>query len=160
MEGGDARASAEFRARRVNPQSAGQDGARTALVARGQAMRGGKTTNYDAASVDAAARDVAGAGLAARLMIDFSHANSLKLYENQVQVGVDVAAQLTGGEERIIGVMVESHIKAGRQDLLSGKPLEYGVSITDGCIGWEDTVALLESLASAARRRRATIADR
>ena len=123
-------------------------------------LRGGKTTNYDAASVDAAARDVAGAGLAARLMIDFSHANSQKRHENQIRVGADVAAQLAGGEERIIGVMVESHIKAGRQDLLPGKPLEYGVSITDGCIGWEETVTLLDTLASAVRRRRATIADR
>jgi 3-deoxy-7-phosphoheptulonate synthase len=123
-------------------------------------LRGGKTTNYDAASVDAAAKDVAGAGLAARLMIDFSHANSQKRHENQIRVGADVAAQLAGGEERIIGVMVESHIKAGRQDLLPGKPLEYGVSITDGCIGWEETVTLLDTLASAVRRRRATIADR
>lgn len=123
-------------------------------------LRGGKTTNYDAASVDAASREVAGAGLAARLMIDFSHANSQKRHEHQIQVGADVAAQLAGGEERIIGAMVESHIKAGRQDLLPGKPLEYGVSITDGCIGWEETVTLLDTLASAARQRRATIANR
>jgi 3-deoxy-7-phosphoheptulonate synthase len=123
-------------------------------------LRGGKTTNYDAASVDAAGRDVAGAGLGAWLMIDFSHANSQKRHENQIQVGAEVAAQLAGGEERIIGAMVESHIKAGRQDLLPGKPLEYGVSITDGCIGWEETVTLLDTLASAVRQRRATIADR
>jgi 3-deoxy-7-phosphoheptulonate synthase len=123
-------------------------------------LRGGKTTNYDAASVDAAAKDVAGAGLATRLMIDVSHANSQKRHENQIQVGADVAVQLAGGEERIIGVMIESHINAGRQDLLPGKALEYGVSITDGCIGWEETGTLLDSLASAVRRRRATIADR
>jgi 3-deoxy-7-phosphoheptulonate synthase len=123
-------------------------------------LRGGKTPNYDAASVDAAARDVAGAGLAARLMIDFSHANSQKRHENQIQVGADVGAQLAGGEERIIGAMVESHIKAGRQELLPDKPLEYGVSITDGCIGWEETVTLLDALASAVRRRRTTLADR
>ena len=123
-------------------------------------LRGGKSTNYDAASVDAAARDVAGAGLGARLMVDFSHANSQKRHENQIQVGADVAAQLAGGEERIIGVMVESHLKAGRQDLLPGKPLEYGVSITDGCIGWDETVTLLDTLAAAVRQRRATIAER
>jgi 3-deoxy-7-phosphoheptulonate synthase len=123
-------------------------------------LRGGKTINYDAASVDAAGREVAGAGLAARLMIDVSHANSQKRHENQIRVGAEVAAQLAGGEERIIGVMVESHIKAGRQDLLAGKPLEYGVSITDGCIGWEETVTLLDTLARAVRQRRATIAER
>jgi 3-deoxy-7-phosphoheptulonate synthase len=123
-------------------------------------LRGGKTPNFDAASVDAAARDVAAAGLAARMMIDVSHANSQKRHENQIPVAADVCAQLAGGEERIIGVMVESHINAGRQDLYPGKPLEYGVSITDGCIGWEETVTLLEALAGAVRRRRATIADR
>ncbi|MBK9606776.1 MAG: 3-deoxy-7-phosphoheptulonate synthase AroG [Betaproteobacteria bacterium] len=123
-------------------------------------LRGGKSTNYDAASVDAAARDVAGAGLGARLMVDFSHANSQKRHENQIQVGADVAAQLAGGEERIVGVMIESHLKAGRQDLLPGKALEYGVSITDGCIGWDETVTLLDTLAAAVRQRRATIAER
>jgi 3-deoxy-7-phosphoheptulonate synthase len=123
-------------------------------------LRGGKTTNYDAASVDTAGKEVAGAGLAARLMIDFSHANSQKWHDNQIEVGADVAAQLAGGEERIIGVMVESHIRAGRQDLLPDRPLEYGVSITDGCIGWEETVTLLDALAGAVRRRRATIAER
>ena len=123
-------------------------------------LRGGKSTNYDAASVDAAARDVASAGLAARLMVDFSHANSQKRHENQIQVGADVAAQLAGGEERIVGVMIESHLKPGRQDLLPGKALEYGVSITDGCIGWDETVTLLDALAAAVRQRRATIAER
>ena len=123
-------------------------------------LRGGKTINYDAASVDAAAADVATAGLAARLMIDFSHANSQKRYENQIAVGADVAAQLARGEERIIGAMVESHLKPGRQDLLPDRPLEYGVSITDGCIGWEESVALLDALAAGVRSRRAAIADR
>ena len=122
-------------------------------------LRGGRTTNYDAASVDAAAKEVAGAGLAARLMIDLSHANSQKRYENQIRVGAAVAAQLAGGEERIIGVMLESHIRAGRQDLLPDRPLEYGVSITDGCLGWEETVTLLDTLAGAVRQRRATIAE-
>ena len=121
-------------------------------------LRGGKTTNYDAASVDAAGKAVAAAGLAARLMVDFSHANSQKKPENQTIVGADVAAQLAAGEERITGVMIESHLRAGRQDLIPGKPLEYGVSVTDGCIGWEDSVALLDTLAVGVRQRRATIA--
>ena len=93
-------------------------------------------------------------------MVDFSHANSEKKYENQLRVGEDIATQLTGGEERIIGAMIESHLRPGRQDLLAGKPLEYGVSITDACLGWEQTVTLLESLAGAVRGRRATIAER
>jgi 3-deoxy-7-phosphoheptulonate synthase len=71
-----------------------------------------------------------------------------------MDVGADVARQLAAGDERIVGVMVESHLHPGRQDLVAGKPLERGVSITDACIGWEDTVSLLEQLADAVRRRR------
>jgi len=117
-------------------------------------LRGGKTPNYDAASVDAACKELAAAGLAQRLMIDFSHANSRKEYLRQVEVGEDVAKQMAGGEERIFGVMVESHLKPGRQDLVAGKPLEYGQSITDACLGWDETVPVLESLAQAVRERR------
>jgi len=123
-------------------------------------LRGGKTTNYDAASVDAAGKEVSAAGLAARMMIDFSHANSQKKPENQILVGADVAAQLAAGEERITGVMIESHLNGGRQDLIPGKPLEYGVSITDGCIAWDESVRLLDTLAEGVRRRRATVAER
>ena len=117
-------------------------------------LRGGKAPNYDAASVEAAAKELASAGLAARVMIDFSHANSSKQYKRQVEVGRDVAGQLAAGEERIFGVMVESHLAEGRQDLVPGKPLARGVSITDACIGWEDTTALLDTLAEAVRKRR------
>ncbi len=117
-------------------------------------LRGGKNTNYDAASVDAAARELATAGVPARLMIDFSHANSSKNPQKQVDVGHDVGRQVGGGEDRIFGVMVESHLKPGRQDLVPGKELVYGQSITDGCIGWEDSRALLEHLAEAVRKRR------
>ena len=117
-------------------------------------LRGGKTPNYDAASVDAAAKGLADAGLAQRLMIDLSHSNAGKQAQKQVDVGHDVARQLAGGEDRIFGVMVESHLKAGRQDLLPGKPLVYGLSITDGCIGWEDSRKLLDTLAEAVRKRR------
>jgi len=123
-------------------------------------LRGGKTTNYDAGSVDAAGREVSAAGLAARMMIDFSHANSQKKPENQILVGADVAAQLAAGEERITGVMIESHLNGGRQDLIPGKSLEYGVSITDGCIAWQESVGLLDTLAEGVRRRRATVAER
>ncbi len=117
-------------------------------------LRGGRSPNYDAASVEAACRELAGAGLAQHVMIDFSHANSSKQYQRQVEVGADVARQLAGGEERIVGVMVESHLNPGRQDLVPGRPLAYGVSITDACLGWEDTAKLLETLAGAVRARR------
>jgi len=117
-------------------------------------LRGGKATNYDAGSVDAAAKGLAEAGLAQRLMVDFSHANSSKDPQKQIEVGHDVARQLQAGEVRIFGIMVESHLKAGRQDLLPGKPLVYGQSITDGCIGWEDSRAMLDALAAAVRKRR------
>lgn len=117
-------------------------------------LRGGKAPNYDAASVDAAGRGLAEAGIPARIMIDFSHSNSSKKPEKQVDVGQDVARQIAGGDDRIFGVMVESHLKAGRQDLVPGKALAYGVSITDGCIGWEESRTLLETLADGVRKRR------
>jgi 3-deoxy-7-phosphoheptulonate synthase len=117
-------------------------------------LRGGKQPNHDAASVDAAAKNLAEAGIPARLMIDFSHGNSAKDAEKQVDVGREVAAQVAGGDGRIFGVMVESHLKAGRQDLLPGKELVYGQSITDACLGWEDSNKLLDALADAVRKRR------
>ena len=117
-------------------------------------LRGGKLPNYDAASVDAAGKGLADAGLAQRLMIDFSHANSSKNAQKQVDVGMDVARQVAAGEDRIFGIMVESHLKAGRQDLVPGKPLVYGQSITDGCISWEDSRRLFDTLAEAVRKRR------
>ncbi len=119
-------------------------------------LRGGAKPNYDAASVDAAARSLAEAGVPARLMVDFSHGNSSKKFEKQVDVASDVAGQIAGGEARIFGVMCESHLKPGRQDLLPGKELAYGVSITDGCIGWEDSRKVLAELAGAVRQRRVT----
>ena len=117
-------------------------------------LRGGKQPNFDAASVDDAGRGLAEAGLAQRLMIDFSHANSSKSAQKQVDVGADVARQVAGGEDRIFGIMLESHLKAGRQDLQPGKPLTYGQSITDGCISWEDSSKLFDTLAEAVRKRR------
>jgi 3-deoxy-7-phosphoheptulonate synthase len=117
-------------------------------------LRGGKTPNYDAASVEEACRQVAAQGLAARLMIDASHANSSKQPENQVPVCADIAAQVAGGDGRIVGVMVESHLVGGRQDLVPGKELTYGQSVTDGCIDWDSSVRVLEGLAQAVRQRR------
>ena len=117
-------------------------------------LRGGKQPNHDAASVDAAAKSLAEAGIPARIMIDFSHGNSAKDPAKQMEVGCEVAAQIAGGDERIFGIMVESHLKAGRQDLVSGKDLVYGLSITDACIGWEESQKLLETLADAVRKRR------
>ena len=117
-------------------------------------LRGGHVPNYDAASVAAAAKELAAAGLEQRLMIDFSHANSSKDYLRQMDVCADVAGQIAAGEDRIIGVMAESHLHPGRQDLVPGKPLAYGVSITDACIGWDDSVKMLERLAEAVRMRR------
>ena len=123
-------------------------------------LRGGKEPNFDAVWVDLAAREVAAAALAVRLMIDLSHANSQKDYKRQVEVATDVAAQLAAGEDRIMGVMVESHLVEGRQNLVPEKPLEYGKSITDACIGWEDSISVLEILAQGVRDRRLAEAGR
>ena len=117
-------------------------------------LRGGKQPNYDSVSVDNACKELAAAGLAQRVMIDLSHSNSQKNYLRQVDVGREVAAQVGRGDDRIIGVMIESHLKAGRQDLSPGKELIYGQSITDACIGWEDSIPLLDQLASSVRSRR------
>jgi len=117
-------------------------------------LRGGKAPNYDVESVNAACREAASSGQACRLMIDASHGNSQKKPENQVGVIADVGAQIAAGEQRIFGVMVESHLVAGRQDLKPGTPLTYGQSITDGCIGWDESVTLLAGLADSVRARR------
>ena len=118
-------------------------------------LRGGQAPNYDAASVAAACRELAAVGLAERLMIDFSHANSRKDFRRQLEVGDEVGRRIADGDRHVVGVMIESHLEEGRQDLVPGKPLVYGQSITDGCIGWERSVPLLEQLADAVRRRRA-----
>ncbi|RXZ38040.1 3-deoxy-7-phosphoheptulonate synthase [Oxalobacteraceae bacterium CAVE-383] len=118
-------------------------------------LRGGsKAPNFDAASVEAACKDIAGAGLASRLMIDASHANSSKNPANQIPVCADIAGQVAGGDDRIIGVMVESHLVAGRQDLVPGKELVYGQSVTDGCISWDESLGVLQGLADAVKQRR------
>ncbi|MBK4733303.1 3-deoxy-7-phosphoheptulonate synthase AroG [Noviherbaspirillum pedocola] len=117
-------------------------------------LRGGKAPNYDAASVDEACKALAANGLSQKLMIDASHANSSKKPENQVPVCANIGEQIAGGEDRIIGVMIESHLVGGRQDLVPGKELTYGQSVTDGCIDWDSSVKVLEGLAAAVQQRR------
>lgn len=118
-------------------------------------LRGGKAPNYDAASVDDACQQIVKNGLTPRLMIDASHANSSKKPENQVPVCADIAGQIAAGDNRIVGVMIESHLVGGRQDLVEGQELTYGQSITDGCINWDDSIKVLEGLADAVKSRRA-----
>ena len=122
-------------------------------------LRGGKQPNYDAASVEDASSVLAKAGLRPRIMIDSSHANSNKDYRNQPAVIDDVARQIEGGDERLFGVMIESHLVEGRQDLEAGKPLVYGQSITDGCVAWDASVQMLERLALAVKKRREVVAN-
>ena len=117
-------------------------------------LRGGRRPNYDAAGIEAAAREAEAAGLPCRLMIDASHGNSEKRPENQAGVVRAIADRIAEGERRVVGVMVESHLVGGRQELVAGRPLAYGQSITDGCLAWEETVETLEALAAAVTRRR------
>jgi 3-deoxy-7-phosphoheptulonate synthase len=117
-------------------------------------LRGGKKPNYDAPSVEAAAVELSRTGVSPRIMIDASHANSGKVPEKQPQVIADIARQIEGGERRICGAMIESHLVAGRQDVLPGVKLVYGQSITDGCIDWPTTEEVLNRLADAVAVRR------
>ena len=122
-------------------------------------LRGGRTPNHDAASVAAACGALEAAGLAPTLMVDCSHANSGKRHERQREVAADLAAQVAGGSRRVFGVMIESHLEAGAQPFVPGRDdpasLRRGLSITDACLGWEDTVEALERLAGAVAARRA-----
>jgi len=124
-------------------------------------LRGGNDRpNYDAVSVEQVAEGLVNAELRPNIMIDFSHANSLKQCQRQLIVGDDVSAQIANGDHRIMGVMIESHLKAGSQKVVEGQPLVYGQSITDGCLSWDDTVPLLRELASAVRKRRTVDTNR
>ena len=121
-------------------------------------LRGGKTPNYDAAHVAAACADLEKAGLPATLMVDCSHANSHKQHERQKDVAADIAQQIEGGSRQVFGVMLESHLVAGAQKFNAGqddvRQLVYGQSITDACLGWSDTVTVLEQLSQAVQTRR------
>ena len=118
-------------------------------------LRGGKEPNYDASHVKQAVTELKEAGVQQRLMIDCSHANSQKDHQRQVDVAEVVAQQISAGDENIMGVMIESHLVAGRQNVEEGKELVYGQSITDACINWDDSVTLLKNLAKAVKQRRA-----
>ncbi|MDX8388632.1 MAG: 3-deoxy-7-phosphoheptulonate synthase [Ghiorsea sp.] len=118
-------------------------------------LRGGDSkTNYDAESVAEATSRLEAAGITSGVMVDFSHANSLKKHERQIIVGNDVATQIASGNNSLNGVMIESHLNEGRQNAAPGQDLDYGVSITDACINWADTEPLLQSLAQAVQTRR------
>ena len=121
-------------------------------------LRGGKAPNYDAASVEAACKELEASKLPATLMVDCSHANSSKQHQKQIDVAQDIAHQIAGGSRRVFGVMVESHLQAGAQKFTPGKDqvqaLEYGKSITDACLGWDDSAGVLETLSQAIKQRR------
>ncbi|NYT63987.1 3-deoxy-7-phosphoheptulonate synthase AroG [Alcaligenaceae bacterium] len=117
-------------------------------------LRGGKAPNYDAESVASVCQTLVKSGLEPRLMVDASHANSNKDYRNQPLVIDEIARQMETGDDSIFGVMVESHLMGGRQDLVAGQPLAYGQSITDGCIDWDTSVKVLERLSQAVKNRR------
>ncbi|MEY3872040.1 MAG: hypothetical protein RLZZ296_1035 [Pseudomonadota bacterium] len=122
-------------------------------------LRGGKAPNYDAASVNAACKDLEAAKLPATLMVDCSHANSSKQHEKQLEVARDIAGQVAGGSRQVFGLMVESHLNPGAQKFTPGKDdpkaLTYGQSITDACLSWGDSLALLEGLSQSVKARRA-----
>ena len=122
-------------------------------------LRGGKTPNYDAASVGAACKELEAAKLPATLMVDCSHANSSKQHEKQLEVAREIATQVAGGSHQVFGLMVESHLQPGAQKFTPGKDdaknLEYGKSITDACLSWEDSLNLLDVLSEAVKARRA-----
>ena len=120
-------------------------------------LRGGREPNYDAGSIQAASREAEAMSLDCRLMVDASHGNSRKRPENQAEVVQAVAAQIAAGERRVFGLMVESNLLAGRQELIDRDRLTYGQSITDGCAGWEESLAMLEELEEAVCRRRSAV---
>ena len=117
-------------------------------------LRGGKATNYSAADVQATCELLKANGLREQVMVDVSHANSSKQHQRQIVVAADVAAQIAAGDQRITGIMIESHLEEGRQDIVPGVPLKHGVSVTDACISMLQTRPVLEQLAAAVRKRR------
>ena len=117
-------------------------------------LRGGKRPNYSAVDVDAACAILKAAGLREQVMIDTSHANSSKQHQKQIEVAADVAGQIAAGDRRITGLMIESHLNEGRQEIVPGQPLKYGVSVTDACISMPQTIPVLQSLAQAVQTRR------
>ena len=123
-------------------------------------LRGGKQPNYSAEDVNATCELLKKSGLREQVMIDLSHANSSKQHARQITVAEDVANQVAAGDHRIMGLMIESHLEEGRQDIVAGQELKHGVSVTDACISFAQTVPVLEQLAQAVRARRAKAANR
>ena len=122
-------------------------------------LRGGSTgTNYDAKSIDAACAALSKAGMQPQVMIDFSHANSQKQHKRQISVAQEVGEQIAGGDRRIVGVMIESHLVEGRQEIGPREKMVFGQSVTDACIGWDDTAEVLRGLARAVTQRQAALA--
>jgi 3-deoxy-7-phosphoheptulonate synthase len=121
-------------------------------------LRGGKQPNYQKADVDAACAMLQAAGLRPQVMIDVSHANSSKQHQRQITVAAEVSEQIAAGDARITGLMIESHLQEGRQDIVPGQPLQHGVSVTDACISLAQTLPVLEGLAAAVRARRQKLA--
>ncbi len=121
-------------------------------------LRGGKHPNYAAADVQSTCELLQKSGQRAQVMIDLSHANSSKQHARQIAVADDVAQQIAAGDARITGVMIESHLEEGRQDIVAGQALRHGVSVTDACISFAQTVPVLEQLAAAVRARRDMLA--
>ena len=120
-------------------------------------LRGGKQPNYAKADVDAACALLKAAGLREQVMVDVSHANSSKQHQRQIVVAADVASQIAAGDPRITGIMIESHLNEGRQDIVESAPLQHGVSVTDACISMAQTLPVLQELAAAVRKRRQAI---
>ena len=117
-------------------------------------LRGGKEPNYSKAHVDAVNEQLTSAKLPNNIMVDFSHANSSKQFKRQLDVSTDISAQIAAGDKSLFGVMIESHLVEGRQDIVNGAAETYGQSVTDACIGWEDSETVLRQLAQAVRDRR------
>ena len=117
-------------------------------------LRGGTEPNYSAEHVNTASEQLAKAGVNNKVMVDFSHANSAKQFKRQLDVSTDIAGQIAGGSQALFGVMIESHLVEGNQKVVEGQPLAYGQSITDACIGWNDTEIVLAQLADAVTARR------
>jgi 3-deoxy-7-phosphoheptulonate synthase len=117
-------------------------------------LRGGQRPNYDTESVNIAAEQISASGLTPKIMIDFSHANSGKRPEKQIRICRDVSGQIARGDRRLIGVMIESHLVAGNQNPSTCDDLIFGQSITDACVGWDDTEPMLHELAEAVAKRR------
>jgi 3-deoxy-7-phosphoheptulonate synthase len=120
-------------------------------------LRGGKQPNYSKSDIDVACILLKAAGLREQVMVDVSHANSSKQHQRQIAVAGEVAAQIAAGDRRITGIMVESHLEEGRQDIVTGTPLKHGVSVTDACISMAQTVPVLQQLALAVKARRALV---